>query len=894
MDDQNYHLHIDYDWTKSKTDDKAKIYINNYTGKDGATLLKEFYDLTMVSLDNTVPVDDEGIMTSGTFKDHAKLNARVAGGEHLDFILRTNISHSGTWTPIGDNTKCFMGTLHGDGYTISGLDHSLFGKLCGEVYNLGVTGSFSTAGVADYGDGYVENCWISTTGTPDGTVYAVFGNPTDATDYRKQLVNSYYPNTLGYKTQQPADAKDRRGIATPMPTQSFCNGEVAYNLNGFYLNKRYYDGHGQESGTQYVSYRYIDPTVSPAPEDGYSIGYYPQNISDYAQYGDLGYVEGRYRNGDFRYAGATIPEDIDERQIQYLVNNEPKTEYVPIWPDDYLFFGQSLTFGYEEQGHNDMPAHYNGQTNRVYRAPAYYGDSKVDVAYFNAAAVLPATVKNSNRAAYPGMTALDLTGARNDVTGSNTDYRQGTLAATQTSVAKFYAPLLDYDGLTRFRNDGQTQNMLVYVNKVTDNATATVIDAYFQEPLFSTYANADSYGSIRKISQTDNDNIHGHLVVKDAGGYHAANNQFLVDRQDFNAPISYAMGSRETAPNTYVDNIMWYQRQPEVYVQNAGSGWESVSLPFTAQNVVTSQKGIITHFYNGGNSGESHEYWLRTPDRIDSQDAAKILFKAVGNGTGTASSTTFLWDYYYNKNSRKDKNDDTYQQYYNTVKTYNNYPYAAAAQPYLIGFPGDRYYEFDLSGQFIAQNTATTAPAQLDKQTITFVSGSNEVIGVSDTDYETAVAVQGGSYLFKPTYQTKQLDGPTTWLLNSTTGTVFQNNDDATSKVSTVPFRAYIAATSGNNAPRRSAARAATLSLGYVGDQDNLEEKALESGLTIYSQDMNIYVESTLEYPAQITVTTAAGKQIRQFTIQPGSKVQIPVSSRGVYIVNHQKIAVTK
>ena len=895
MDDTNYHLHIDYDWTKSKTDDKAKIYINNYTGKDGATLLKEFYDLTMVSLDNTVPVDDEGIMTSGTFQGHAKLNARVAGGTHLDFILRTNISHSGTWTPIGDNTKCFMGTLHGDGYTISGLDHSLFGTLCGEVYNLGVTGTFSTAGVADTGDGYVENCWISTTGTPDGTVYAVFGNPTDETDNRKQLINSYYPNTLGYKTQEPALAKDRRGIATPMPTQSFYNGEVAYNLNGFYLNKRYYDGRGQESGIQYVSYRYIDPTVSPAPEDGYSIGYYPQNIRYYAQYGDMGYVEERYRNGDFRFANATIPETVDKRQIQYTgTDDEPKIEYVPVWPDDYLFFGQSLTFGYEEQGHNDMPAHYNGQTNRVYRAPAYYGDSKVDVAYFNAAAVLPATVKNSNRAAYPGMTALDLTGARNDVTGSNTDYRQGTLAATQTSVAKFYAPLLDYDGLTRFRNDGQTQNMLVYVNKVTDNATATVIDAYFQEPLFSTYANADSYGSIRKISQTDNDNIHGHLVVKDAGGYHAANNHFLVDRQDFNAPISYAMGSRETAPNTYVDNIMWYQRQPEIYVQNAGSGWESVSLPFTAQNVVTSQKGIITHFYNGGNSGESHEYWLRTPDRIDSQDAAKILFKAVGNGTGTASSTTFLWDYYYNKNSRKDKNDDTYQQYYNTVKTYNNYPYAAAAQPYLIGFPGDRYYEFDLSGQFIAQNTATTAPAQLDKQTITFVSGSNEVIGVSDTDYETAVAVQGGSYLFKPTYQTKQLDGPTTWLLNSTTGTVFQNNDDATSKVSTVPFRAYIAATSGNNAPRRSAARAATLSLGYVDDQDNLEEKALESGLTIYSQDMNIYVESTLEYPAQITVTTAAGKQIRQFTIQPGSKVQIPVSSRGVYIVNHQKIAVTK
>ena len=895
MDDHNYHLHIDYDWTKSKTDDKAKIYINNYTGKDGATLLKEFYDLTMVSLEDTIHTDGEGIMTNGAFSGHAKLNGRIKGGEHLDFILRTNISHSGAWTPIGDDNQCFMGTLHGDGYTISGLDHSLFGSLCGEVYNLGVTGSFSTAGVADTGDGYVENCWISTTGTPDGTVYAVFGNPTDQTDNRKQLVNSYYPDTLSYKTQEPADAKDRRGIATPMPAQSFYNGEVAYNLNGFYLNKRYYDGHGQESGTQYVSYRYIDPSVSPAPQDGYSIGYYPQNIRRYAEYGDMGYVEERYRNGDFRYANATIPEDTDEREIQYLTaNNELKTEYAPIWPDDYLFFGQSLTFGYDVQAHNDVPAHYSGQNNRVYRAPAYYGSSKVDVAYFNAAAVLPATVKNSNTSAYPGMTALDLTGANNDITGSSTDYRQGKTAATSSSIAKFYAPLLDYNGITSFRNDGQTQNMLVYADKVNDNASAIVIDTYFQEPLFSTYANADSYGSIRKISALDNSNIHGHLVVLDAGGYHAANDQFLVDKQDFNAPVSYAMGSRETAPSTYEDNIMWYQRQPEVYVQNAGSGWESVSLPFTAKDVVTSQKGVITHFYNGEGSGESHEYWLRTPDRIDSQDATKILFKAVGNGTGTASSTTFLWDYYYSKNNRKDKNSDEYQQYYNTVNTYNNYPYAAAAQPYLIGFPGDRYYEFDLSGQFIAQNTAVTAPAQLDKQTITFVSGSNEVIGVSDTDYETAVSVQGGNYAFKPTYQARELDGPTTWLLNSTTGTEFRNNDTENSKVNTVPFRAYIAATGGNNAPRRAVARTKALLLGYVGDQDNLEEKALESGLTIYSQNMNIYVESTLEYPAQITVTTAAGKQISQFTIQPGSKVQIPVSNRGVYIVNRRKIAVTK
>ena len=114
------------------------------------------------------------------------------------------------------------------------MNNSLFGKLCGSVYNLGVTGSFTSAGVVDRGDGYVENCWINTTGTPDGSVRAVFGNPSRGSGI--QLVNSYYQ---GGKTYNTSD--NGRGIAIPMTEQEFYNGTVAYNLNGFYLNKRYHD-----------------------------------------------------------------------------------------------------------------------------------------------------------------------------------------------------------------------------------------------------------------------------------------------------------------------------------------------------------------------------------------------------------------------------------------------------------------------------------------------------------------------------------------------------------------------------------------------------------------------------------------------------------------------------
>jgi hypothetical protein len=120
--------------------------------------------------------------------------------------------------------------LHGDGHTISGLNNSLFKSLCGEIYNLGVTGTFTGAGLVDTGTGYVENCWVhSEAPTVDNTVKAVFGNPDD-TEYptSQQVVNCYYPETNEY-----SETANAHGNARKMPLQSFYNGEVTYDLNGF-------------------------------------------------------------------------------------------------------------------------------------------------------------------------------------------------------------------------------------------------------------------------------------------------------------------------------------------------------------------------------------------------------------------------------------------------------------------------------------------------------------------------------------------------------------------------------------------------------------------------------------------------------------------------------------
>ena len=387
----------------------------------------------------------------------------------------------------------------------------------------------------------------------------------------------------------------------------------------------------------------------------------------------------------------------------------------------------------------------------------------------------------------------------------------------------------------------------------------------------------ETYKNVSTVSDNNILKIKGHLVTKIDGNYVADANHFLVDKQDFNAPISYSFPS---------GMYMWYQRLPEKYITSMDGGWEAISLPFTAEVVTTQNKGEITHFYTGSKIG--HEYWLREYSAVNTSDQ-KVVFASLAAGNTQKNVTnTYLWDYYYNKNSRKDTNQDDYQTYYNTTREYSDYPLYQAGTPYLIGFPGSRYYEFDLSGSFIAQNTANQGPLQIAPQTITFIGVKGQTIGVTDNQYN--VSADANGYAYNPIYQTK--DVPHAYLL-STDGTKFEQKADA----ATVPFRAYLTKTS-SGAPRRLETRAAAdpdvFYISNPSDNDQMEQIVIDRGLKAYAQGMAICIESTLDIPATVTITSVSGKLLKQFTIQPATKVTVPVNSRGVYIVNHNKIAVTK
>ena len=905
MNDKKYHLHVDYDRTRLKRD--SKIYINDYSSssQNGADLLKDLYDLTLVKAGHAGYTVSEGTITATEspanthLTGHALLNNStetgeniydkttntrgVRGGTNLDFFLRSDIHHPESWTPIAsiDTVPCFNGTLHGDGHTISGLDHSLFGKLCGSVYNLGVMGSFTSSGVADSGDGYVESCWVKTSGTPADGVKAVFGgNP--AVSY-EQTVNSYYPVSNAFTS----------GKAKAMSDQAFYNGEVAYDLNNFYLYKRYCDRE-VSTGLDKQNYRYFtigDDDKLTLHSDKYYADHAPYCSSGY---NGIQYVEERFADGDFRFAAGSIPVEEDERNyVENIITGSgvvQTSNYYPIWPDDYFFFGQKLTYGYALQPHDSIPSAIvrdngrlskNGDANRVYRAPAYYRSNVMGVAHFNPQAYLAAKSSDGTKVAYPNMTAIDFAGhgdTHDESTKADKHYGLATVGGS------FYPPLLDDGGLLSINSIDETKNLLVYAPAATNPSgyankqTYDVLTSYFEEPAFADYYdNAHGY---RKVTAASAASVYGHIVKSDRLN---TGDHLLVDKQDFNAPYPYTFASGKR---------MWYQRLPEdnEYV-NRTQGWQGISIPFAAELVTTNDKGEITHFYRGSDTSKNgtdtkigHEYWLREFNGIKTEGeplVAKATFRYPNEADADPKevTNTFLWDYYYVNtaaHNHKDKNDDSYQTYYQSARTYTGYPLLANGTPYILGLPGSTYYEFDLSGKFTAQNTAV-AVDKLGKQTITFASAEGATIGVSASE---TLGVTHDGYTFMPTYMSQTITAGSNAYTLSATGNSYDKVPGSGDAVRVEPFRPYFVAA----APARQIVFDDADDQ-FVIDPNDPDDPSVEGGLTFRIKRHAIVTVSNLRQTADVQIYSPTGQVEASFTIEPGQTIETKIRLGGVYII---------
>ena len=960
MDDKENHLHVDYDRTRLKRD--SKIYINDYSGssENGLDLLKDLYDLSLITTAPATGTRLEGhsllnnSTAEGTNIYDGSTNVKgVRAGTNLEFFLRTDIDHGPTtkpdpehegetitenhpWTPIGTDDDCFKGNLHGDGHTISGLDHSLFYNLCGSVYNLGVTGTFNTAGVVDKGTGYVESAWVKTDATtPQETKpFAVFGDPSDTDGY--QVVNSYFwdGNKALYDTNTDDTSGGSCGKATAMPEKSFYNGELAYDLNNFYLYKRYNDKIVTQ-GEGKVGYHYF--TIGDDNELVFQpMKYYDSKpalcSSGYIDNKKIGlaYVEDRFEDGDFMYAAGEIPTTPEERYHVETTTDangdvkivESATGYFPIWPDDYIFFGQKLTFGHAS-GHQEVPTAVardggrlaqNANANRVYRAPAYYRSKVMGVTHFNPNVYLAAKEKLTDqqiedgvtpRDAYPNMTAIDFAGhnGTNEITGT---YGLGTVNNL------FYPPLLDDDGLLSITNCDETKNLLVYAPAETSESgyankqTYDVLTEYFgnTEPKYSDYyKDPDGY---RLVEEFTSSTINGHLVQSDLT---ATNDHLLVDKQDFNAPIGYKFDS---------EHLMWYQRKPadNEYVDRT-KGWQGISLPFTAELVTTSQKGEITHFYSGSydkfNNDQpvkdgtttkvGHEYWLRTLETITEKSGVVVANFTYPAASGKAKKVTnhFLWDYYYKNedvHDQKDANRDKYQHYYENDRTYASYPLLSADTPYLLGLPGQTYYEFDLSGKFQAENTFV-AIDKLIKQAITFASDKGESIKVSDEEtkkHQVTKTVGGIDYTFKPSYMNEVINGSTDngYLLDAFGDSYDKVGTATTGSVSA--FRPFFMAAPASVGGSREVTRTIVFTnnggeISMPHDYERIDDQGM---LAISAESHKIVVTSTLKYTTDVRILNTGGQTLAKFTIKSGETIETRILNAGVYIVQDEERKYTK
>ena len=433
-------------------------------------------------------------------------------------------------------------------------------------------------------------------------------------------------------------------------------------------------------------------------------------------------------------------------------------------------------------------------------------------------------------------------------------------------------------------NRNETQNLLVYAPDTTAQAqTFNVLNNYFTEQ-----ACVESNDGYRRVAVAQSQPS-GHLVLSTQV---AANDHLLVDKQDFNCPIAYTMGEGQR---------MWYKRTPANYVtveSGKTKGWEDICLPFTAELVTTPDKGEITHFYEGSTTG--HEYWLREFRGFDSNTnttvseselLANFGFPVTNDTKETyvnkTYTNTYLWDTFYSKNDRYDANNDLFQDnYYKTSKPYNGYPLYHAATPYLIGFPGSTYYEFDLSGVFGNNHEALNTKDNnqinaANAQPIIFVSAANAAIAVSDTELSGAVAV-ARDYQFRSAYASKPLAAGC-FMLN-TDGSKYLLQGETT----TIPFRPYFVppgfagTRSAENPTNTILIGDAPAKLKGTTDIQNVFE---EGDLLVKAGRKKIMVESQLNYTTDVRIVTPAGITLTTFSIQSSEYVETRVESAGVYIV---------
>lgn len=756
---------------------------------------------------------------------------------NAQFILQSDLT-----IPKGyDGSKViFKGILHGNGHIIEGLgkDQSLFLENQGKIYNLGLT----TGSIAAKGN---------TKGTSStGEYHCCF-----------EYAPASSPDTpIVYNL-------DGKAITT-YTTDDFKYGKVAYDLNGYYLRTK------QSNSTD------ADKTALKYVYDYYANGDYQYaHRTDEITGNNTGitYLRKGQDSDQPNYGQTETRHDkthtIDKARAQgYVAATDTEKEsrtgnYLPLFNEnkngselmnDFLFWGQSL-----QSTPADYPAKIASQqnkymTNRVYRTDAYYGNTDKDYFHYNA--------------------------YNQDTKHMGTFVHIPTTTAINFAAADRDEPEV-YDNLTI--KDGVTQNLLVYTAADDTSKENEAYDIVHQ--------------ALNYDEKTQEGSIQGHHIVKTGETYatpflhlveRTANNENSEGRtcknNDFCVPLEFS-----------VTNHAWYVRKPMLYAEDTEGAWEGISLPFTVQKAEASLNGEITHFYEKDNL--HHEYWLRGLTGVNDTEKT-ATFKRPGTKEElfwNESANAATWNYQFSNsffvNTYKDK---AYRwdadSYYANDHEYQDYIPLTAGVPYIIRFPGEHYYEFDLSSKFYN----SLLNKKENPQTITFHAyglASEEpqkkaiVIPIT-ADMKTVS--NGNDYAHRGTFAAKEVANGGIYALN-TEGTAFCVT--ATSQT-VMPFRTYLTKESAN-AGARSSAVPSVIRISETTGIDKIEPEIngnddTPAGESLFIRPIGAHrvrIEST--YATQLQVFSTTGQLYRILDVRPGTATYSGFPD-GIYIFGNKKVMV--
>lgn len=768
-------------------------------------------------------------------------------GKNAQFVLQNDITVT---SDFDGSNAVFAGTLHGNGHVIKGLAQgkSFLKEYRGNIYNLGM----------ESGNIAAEGC------TNGGAYHCCF-------EYNKGI------QPIVYHMDGKAD--------THYTADDFRYGKVGYDLNEYYLRARY------------------------------------NNMKNAQDKEALKYVYDYYANGDYQYAHRTDAITGNNTGITYLRkgsdsdqpnygSNETRHDqshaidaarkasqgtasavsYVPLFDgnqadgsqpmNDFIFWGQSLQ-KLPDLYPSQIASHQNSyMRNRIYRTAGYYGDTKLDAFHYNAS-----NNANSLMSTYVHQTtttAIDFT-CLNDKEAAMGFNK----AADINQNGIFYPPVNDnakvFSDLSI--QQGVSQNLLVYTaaNDIGNNTEA--------------YDIADN--ALGYKENTSETTIYGHHIFKNNADGYTTSLLHLVERtpegknsegdkcenNDFCVPIPFS-----------VTKHAWYVRKPMYYAEDATGAWEGICLPFTAQKVMASLNGEITHFY--GDKYLHHEYWLHGLTEVNTTNNTATfqrpgttagLFQAEGAESKdyTFNNNFFVTTYgehFYNKDANP---------YYSNQQEYKNYQLLTKGIPYLVRFPGYHYYEFDLSSKFYNNILNTNESSQ----TVTFHAFGNEnetepadkaiVIPITQ-----AMATQYNGYYHVGSFAATKVANGTIYGMNAV-GTAF---DDASTLQTVMPFRTYMTTLMTNDRTRSSEVPS-VIRISETTGIDRIEPEINGNDDTPAGESLiirpigahRVRIEST--YFTQLQVFSTTGQLYRILDVRPGTATYSGFPD-GIYIFGNRKIMV--